>query len=156
MHPDERATARRSLDRRLNQLREHQAFERPPRGWIRAIRNALGMTSAQLAKRLGVVQSRVTAMEQAEMRQTLTLASLAKAAQAMDCQLVYALVPREPLEKLVKNRARLKAKEALNHISHSMVLEAQSVAETDEQEQLERMTREMIGGAGPSLWKDDD
>jgi len=156
MRPKERVIARQSLDKRLNKLRNSEALERPPRGWIRAIRDALGMTSSQLARRLGVVQSRVTVMEQAEMRQTLTLATLEKAAQAMDCQLVYTLVPRKPLEQLVEDRAKLKARKMLTHISHSMVLEAQGVADADEQWQLEQMTREITDRAGSNLWKEDE
>lgn len=156
MRPKERVTARQSLDKRLNKLRNSEALKRPPRGWIRAIRDALGMTSSQLARRLGVVQSRVTVMEQAETRQTLTLATLEKAAQAMDCQLVYALVPRKPLEQLVEDRAQLKARKMLKHISHSMVLEAQGVEDADERWQLEQMTREITHRAGSNLWEEDE
>src|SRR6056297_2717580 len=105
MRPEERITARRILDNRLTSLRDSDAPARPPRGWIRAIREALGMTTSQLAARLGVVQSRVPALEQAEAKKTVTLASLEKAANAMDCRLVYALVPRKPLEELVEERA---------------------------------------------------
>jgi predicted DNA-binding mobile mystery protein A len=112
------------------------------------------MTSSQLAERLGVVQSRVPALEQAEARKTVTLASLEKAAHAMDCRLVYALVPRKPLEELVEDRARLKAKKRLASTSHSMALEAQSVAEADEQEQLKRLTRQLLEKAGSDLWED--
>lgn len=154
MRSEDRATARRKVDERLNSVRNSEAFARPPRGWIRAIRDALGMTSSQLAERLGVVQSRVPALEQAEARKTVTLASLEKAAHAMDCRLVYALVPRKPLEELVEDRARLKAKKRLASTSHSMALEAQSVAEADEQEQLKRLTRQLLEKAGSDLWED--
>ena len=114
------------------------------------------MTTSQLAERLGVVQSRVTAIEKAEAKQTLTLASLEKAAHALDCRLVYALVPREPLEELVEDRARLKARKRLESISHSMTLEAQGVAEADEQPQLERMVQRLLDKPGSELWEDDE
>ncbi|BCO31661.1 transcriptional regulator [Thiohalobacter sp. COW1] len=156
MRPEDRATARRNLDRRLNELKYSEALTRPPRGWIRAIREALGMTTAQLGKRLGVVQSRVTAIEQAEARHTLTLASLEKAAHALDCRLVYALVPRKPLEELVEDRARLKAGKRLESTRHSMALEAQGVAEADEQEQLKRMVQRILDKAGSELWEDGE
>lgn len=156
MRPEDRAAARRNLDKRLNTLRHSEAVSRPPRGWIRAIREALGMTTSQLAKRLGVVQSRVTAIEKAEAKQTLTLASLEKAAHALDCRLVYALVPGEPLEERVEGRARLKARKRLESTSHSMVLEAQGVAEADEQQQLKRMVQRLLDKAGSELWEDDE
>lgn len=156
MRSEERATARRALDNRLNSVRDPEFVARPPRGWIRAIREALGMTTSQLAERLGVVQSRVPALEQSEAKKTVTLASLEKAAHALDCRLVYALVPRKPLEELVKDRARIKAKQRLASTRHSMALEAQSVAETDEIEQLKRLTRQLIEKSGSELWEGDE
>lgn len=156
MRPEDRATARRNLDKRLSGLRDSEALARPPRGWIRAIREAVGMTTAQLAKRLGVVQSRVTVIEKAEVQQSLTLASLEKAAHALDCRLVYALVPRQPLEDLVEDRARLKARKRLEFISHSMALEAQGIAEADEQEQLKRMVQRLLEKSGSDLWEEDE
>lgn len=114
------------------------------------------MTTAQLAKRLGVVQSRVSVMEKAEVQQSLTLASLARAAHALDCRLVYALVPRQPLEDMVEDRARLKARKRIESISHSMALEAQGVAEADEQEQLKRMVRRLLEKSGSDLWEEDE
>ncbi len=83
-------------------LHNTELFARPSRGWLKAIREALGMTTAQLGQRLGVVQSRVVAIEQAEAKGTVTLNSLEKAAQALDCRLVYALVPRQSLEDAVE------------------------------------------------------
>ena len=156
MRHEERATARRMLDERLNSLRYPDALARPPRGWIRAIRDALGMTTSHLAERLGVVQSRVPALERAEARKAVTLASLENAANAMDCRLVYALVPRKPLEELVEDRARRKAGRRLESTRHSMALEAQSVAEAHEEEQLERLIRLLIEKAGSELWEEDE
>lgn len=155
MRPKERTVARRQLDKRLNLLRDSESFARPSRGWVKAIREALGMTTTQLAKRLGVVQSRAVAIEQAEAKGTITLNSLEKAANALDCRLVYALVPRKPLEELVSERAERLAKKRLRSTSHSMALEAQSVKVADEQEQLKRMIERLIEKAGSELWEED-
>ena len=38
----------RHLDQRFRTLRPLAATQRPPKGWVRAIRDALGMTTAQL------------------------------------------------------------------------------------------------------------
>ena len=114
------------------------------------------MTSAQLARRLGVAQSRIPALERAEAKQTLTLASLEKAAHALDCRLVYALVPRKSLDELVEARARRKAKQRLASTGHSMALEAQSVEAADEHAQLEHLIRRLIENAGAELWEDDE
>ena len=155
MRPEDRATARRQLDKRLSSLQNRELFVRPPRGWLKAIREALGMTTTQLAQRLGVVQSRVVAIEQGESKGSITLNSLEKAAQALDCRLVYALVPGQPLEDMVKKRASLLAKNRLKSASHTMALEAQGVEAADENEQLKRLIRQLIEKPGSKLWEKD-
>ena len=155
MRAEDRALARRQLDKRLAELRELAAFSRPPRGWVKAIREALGMTTAQLARRLGVSQPRVTAMEKGEIQGSLTLESLEKAAHAMDCRLVYALVPREPLADAVRKQAVRKARNKLASTSHSMVLEAQAVDQEFEAEQIERLAYRLQERAGAALWDDE-
>lgn len=154
MRFQDRAQARRQLDKRLNTLRNAENLTRPPRGWIKAIREALGMTTAQLAKRLGVVQSRAVAIEKAEITGSITLDSLERAAQALDCRLVYTLVPRQPLDKLVADRAEILARKRLETAGHSMKLEAQGVDETDEIEQLRKMIDKIIAQGGSKLWED--
>lgn len=154
MRFEDRATARRQLDKRLSLLQNMDIFACPPRGWVKAIREALGMTTAQLARRLSVAQSRAVTIEQAEAKGTITLHSLEKAAQALDCQLVYVLVPRKPLEALVEDRAQALAKTRLKSTVHSMALEDQSVAAEDESEQLKALTRRLIEEAGSKLWDD--
>ena len=154
MRPNERASARRQLDKRLCLLNDTQSLARPPRGWIKAVREALGMTTAQLAKRLGVSQPRAVGIEKAEARGAITLDSLERAARALDCRLVYALVPNKPLDELVEERARLLAKKRLASIIHSMSLEAQSVDISDEQEQFKRLVRQMVEQSGSVLWED--
>ena len=156
MRAKDRATARRQLDQRLSVLRDTQALTRPSRGWIKAIREALGMTTAQLATRLGVSQPRVVAIEKAEAQKAITLDSLERAAHALDCRLVYTLVPRKPLEELVEERAKARARQRLQVTSHSMALEAQSVTGPDEEEQRKRLTQKLLENAGSELWKEDE
>ncbi len=155
MRAKDRVTARYQLDKRLNSLRYSDIFARPPRGWIKAIREALGMTTAQLGKRLGVSQPRAVKIENTETKGSITLDSLERAAHALDCRLVYALVPRKPLDELVAERAERLAKKRLESTRHSMALEGQGVETTDEQEQLKRMIQSLLDKAGSELWKDD-
>src|SRR5262249_45646926 len=115
--------ARKQLDRRLAPLLKAEALARPPRGWIRAIRDALGMTTAQLAHRIGVSQPRVVRLEKSEIEDSVTLATLRQAAEALDCALVYAFLPKQPLEELVRERARQLAEKQLARTHHSMRLE---------------------------------
>ena len=127
-------------------------YKPPVRGWIKAVREALGMTTAQLAKRLHVKQPSVIAMEQSEAKGTIELATLRRVAEALDCTLVYALVPRKSLDTLVQERAREAASERLRMISHSMALEDQRVRDEDERAQLERLAQKLIDGPGSTLW----
>ena len=151
----DRASARRQLDKRLNLLRDSNVITRPPRGWIKAIREALGMTTAQLARRIGVSQPRVVAIEKAEKNASITLDSLERAARAMDCRVVYALIPIKPLDDLVEERARIVAEKRLQSTQHSMALEAQSVEKSDEEEQLKHLSERLINKAGSALWEND-
>ena len=114
--------ARRALDQVLRPHRDHPT-PLPPRGWIRAIRDAMGMTAEQLAERMGVTRQAVTQLERSEAQGTVTLASLRRAAEALGCSVQYVLVPEEPLEQRVTERARAQARELLSEVEHTMALE---------------------------------
>jgi len=149
------ALARRNLDKRLAPLRRSAAFMRPPRGWVRAIRDALGMTAGQLADRLGVSQPRVTALERNEIEDRLTLGKLRQAAEALDCTLVYALVPNRPLGAMVEERARALADRQLARIHHTMRLEDQALTAEDLAAERERLVAEYLRGNPRRLWDEE-
>jgi predicted DNA-binding mobile mystery protein A len=155
MRAQDKAVARRQLDKRLMSMENPEALTRPPRGWVKATREALGMTAEQLGARLGVSQVRVLALEKGEVRGSLTLASLERAAHALDCRLVYALVPRKPLEELIEERASKLAHKQLQATRHTMALEAQPVDAAEEAAQLRRLKQELIDKAGSSLWEEE-
>jgi predicted DNA-binding mobile mystery protein A len=119
--------SRSRLDRRMKKFGPVRRFAPPVRGWIKAIRAALGMSSAQLAKRLRIAQPTVVALEQSEAKGTIQLATLRRVAEALDCTLIYALVPNKPLETMVRDRARLFARRRLGPVEHSMLLENEAV-----------------------------
>jgi predicted DNA-binding mobile mystery protein A len=102
------AARRRSLDDRLENVGQHIG-PRPQRGWLREIRDALGMSSSDLAARLGVTHGRVSQLERAELDGSIGIGTLERAAQAMHCELRYVLIPTEPLVGLVYTQARRKA-----------------------------------------------
>ena len=144
--------ARSALDARLAPLRPTDRFAVPPKGWVRAIRDALGMSGAQLAARMGVKPPSVVALEQSEAADTIRLETLRKAAASLDCQLIYALVPNRPLEDMVAERARAKALEALGGISHSMAMEDQKVSADDLEDRIQTFTIETLRDR--DLWED--
>jgi Fic-DOC domain mobile mystery protein B/predicted DNA-binding mobile mystery protein A len=97
---------RQQLDHSLAELKPLGASRRPVRGWLRAIRSGLGMSGVDLAERLGVKPPRVVEMEKNELRGAITLKVLERAADAMGCSLVYALIPRAgSLEQTLRNQA---------------------------------------------------
>ena len=132
--------ARKHLDKRLDRFRPVTELTRPPRGWLRAIREALGMTATQFAARLQVSQPRISALEKGEVDGSLTLASLQRAAEALECTLVYALVPRLPLETLLMDRAREAATKKIMRVDQTMRLENQRVDAKELQSERERLT----------------
>jgi len=121
------AKSRSSLDKRFQQWGPPDQYLAPNRGWIKAIRNALGMTTAQLAARIGIKQPSMVALEQSEERGTIELATLRRVAEALDCRLIYALVPNQPLDAIVRDRARAFIGKRLQPVEHSMLLEDQKV-----------------------------
>lgn len=146
------AIARKSLEARLSQLRPIERFARPHRGWIRAIRDSLGMTTVQLAQRLGVSQPRVSAIEKDEMTNSLTLETLMRVAEALDCTFVYALVPNSSLDDMVRQQAQKVAMESLAQVEQTMRLEDQEVMGVERQNQLEDLTNDLIAHDLRRIW----
>jgi predicted DNA-binding mobile mystery protein A len=127
MKPEVRQRARARLDVKLAAIKPLDQFTVPPKGWIRAIRDAIGMSGAQLALRLGITAQGLVSVERSEAQGRIQLNTLRRAAEAMDCVLVYALVPNTSLTEMVERRARELALKALQRVSHSMALEDQQV-----------------------------
>ena len=142
--PERAALARLLLDERFA---EHGAVVvpvRPQRGWIRAIRDALDMSSRQLGERLGVAHSSVVQLERSEVSGTIKLVTLARVAEALDCDLVYSLVPRRSLEETVRSQARSIALVEIGRVDRTMSLEDQRLPSKQLQTQLEAYAHELI------------
>lgn len=120
--PEMLALQRKQLDSRL---RDFPTTETPRGGWIRTIREALGMTMAQLGKRLAITPQSLKSLEERERKGTISLAKLSEAAEALDCELRIALVPRTSLEDTMRRQAARKASEQRNRLLHTMSLESQ-------------------------------
>jgi len=131
--------ARKLLDARLRELKPASRYATPHAGWIRAIRDALGMSAAQLGRRLEVSGPAVTTMERSEREGTVGLPSLRRAAEALDCTVVYAFIPNSSLEDTVRTRAEQVLAQQLRRAHQTMVLEDQSVEMPDSsrEEQLQ-------------------
>lgn len=144
MKNDTRRRARQRLDERLAALKPEDRFQPPPKGWIKAIRDALGMTGVQLARRQKISPQSVDALEKSESGGTIQLNTLRRAAEALDCRLVYALVPNSSLEGAVNERARKIAIRDLGRIAHTMTLEAQGTGDVDLEARIDAYIRDML------------
>jgi predicted DNA-binding mobile mystery protein A len=134
----------KQLDRTLEPFLAAQKVSRPRRGWLRAIREAVGIPASDLARTLGTSRQLPLQLEKAEAEDRITLKSLRAAASALDCDLVYALVPKAgTMEDLIENRARAQARKHVLEVEHSMALEDQAVGRVDEA--VEAETRRLAG-----------
>jgi predicted DNA-binding mobile mystery protein A len=140
---DFRQLRSKQLDRALAPFRSANA-PRPPKGWIRAIREALGLSSAELAARMKTNRSLIVQQEKAEADDRITLKSLRAFASALDCDLIYAFVPRAGnLQELVDARERTAAKTNVLGVEHSMALENQASGNLEQaiEAEAERLSR---------------
>ena len=146
---------RSQLDAKLSGLRllAEDARQVPRRGWLKAVRESLGMSAAQLGARLAISAPSVLKFEANEVSRALTLASLERAARAMGCQLVYALVPDEPLEIQLDKQAERAARRKLERSEHSMLLEDQSVPSPLRELEVADLARTIKERLGPELWE---
>lgn len=152
MKDETRKRARTRLDERLEVLRPADRFMVPPKGWVRALRDALGMTGAQLGARMGIRPQTVETIEKSEAAGTIQLNTLRRAAEALDCTLVYALVPNTSLEAMVNARARKIAIRELQRVAHSMRLEAQGTDDANLEARIQAYIRDMLSER--DLWNE--
>lgn len=120
----DRSKARTALERDIKRHRDAPT-PAPRSGWIRAIRDALGMSTNELAKRVGLSKGRIGQIERAEQDRSLTLGTLERVAAALDCRVEYLLVPNWPLDDMVWEQARAKAAAEIAAVDHTMALENQ-------------------------------
>jgi predicted DNA-binding mobile mystery protein A len=144
MKIESRKRARQRLDERLELLKPAERFRAPPKGWVRAIRDALGMSGVQFAARLGVQPPSVAALEASEESGSIQLKTLRRAAEGLNCTLVYALVPNDSLEDAVHARARKIALRDLGRVAHTMKLEAQETPDGATDERIEAYIRDNV------------
>jgi predicted DNA-binding mobile mystery protein A len=134
------------FDRKLAQLQEAArsfVLEAPSSGWIRTIRQVLGMSSSALAKRLGIAHTGLLKLEKGERSGTVSLATLRRAAEALDADFVYAIVPRKSVRDTVRARARQLAEERVLPVAKSMHLEAQGLSPEQLERRIEELARDL-------------
>jgi len=145
---------REQYQHKFNQLVDINELIRPKEGWVRTLRKALGMSSPQMAKRLGMSKSQASQMERMEIDDRITLKQLRRVAGSFDCDLIYALVPRKPFETIIRDRAKYKAQKLVKKTDVQMKLEAQQLSSTQLDAQIEIEIERLVKEMPRNLWED--
>jgi predicted DNA-binding mobile mystery protein A len=147
---------REQLDASLKRFSPLLTVSAPPKGWIRAIRDALGMTAKQLAGRLDVAQQAVARIEKEEPAGSVTIKTMRRIAESLDCVFVYGFVPRTSLEETVARQAQKVAIQRLTQASQTMSLENQSLSRVENEQALSHLVDELIRTLPSTLWDGHD
>ncbi len=131
----------------------HVGFAVPSEGWVATVSKALGMSGAQLARRLGVSRASVSQTEKNEMSGSVTLKHMQKAANALGCRFVYAIVPDERIEDVIRDQARRKATKLVQRVSGHMALESQSLPLEKAQAEIARLRDELMRDMPSDFWE---
>jgi len=152
-----KSNQKRIVQQKLDQLSKLNE-PMPPSGWVKAIRGSLGLSIRQLAERVGVGHGSINQLEKREPKKRVTLESLENAARAMDCKVVYAIVPQvsgETLDDIIRNKAVAAASKILKEVSHTMKLEAQGTSDKQVQNEIKRIANQLIETGDNRIWDVD-
>ena len=147
---------RRIIEMKINLWKKLRTEKRPPMGWLKAVRGALGINTRQLAKRCGVQHSSILRIEKNETQNKVSIESLKKLASAMDCQLIYAIVPKtgyNSLEEIINHQTQLLANKLMKQVDHTMRLEAQGTSSKEIQNQTRKLANELKDKMDPRIWE---
>ncbi|MGH1480519.1 MAG: mobile mystery protein A [Geminicoccales bacterium] len=127
----------------------------PSEGWIATMRKALGMTGAQLGRRLGLSRKRISQAEKAEAEGGVTLRSMHEFAKAMDARFVYAILPKDgTADDIIERQALYKAKALVSRVSTHMALEKQALEERQNQAEIKRLADELARTPPSDFWEE--
>lgn len=143
---------REQLDSKIVPLKDFALTGLSNIGWIKTIREALGMTSSQLAKRAGLSQSRISHIEKAETDGNIKLSTMQNIAQGLDMEFVYGFVPKDTLEYMVREQAKKISLERMKRLSHTMSLELQELSAKDKESTLKDMIDKILIDEPKDFW----
>ncbi|MCB0350849.1 MAG: mobile mystery protein A [Bdellovibrionales bacterium] len=143
---------RRQLDRFYKELKKIN-LKRPKEGWVKEVRSSLGMSLEDLGKRLGTIKQRIQAIEKSELDGKVTVESLQKTAEAMGCDFIYFIVPKESLEKVIETQAEIAARSMLSQVDKTMKLEKQGMDSNEQKQAIDDMKKKILSEKINKIWK---
>lgn len=144
---------REQLSQKLEKLKSLRKLTVPSVGWIKTIRESLGMTTYDLAERADIDQSRISRIESAESRGEIKLSTLKNIADALGVQFVYGFVPEEDLEQMVREQAKKIALKRMDRLNHTMKLEEQNLDEKERKKALEDLVEKILVEDPQNFWR---
>lgn len=128
----------------------------PPEGWLRTMRKALGMSGAQLARKMGVTRALISQAENNEVYGNVTLKTMQTMAEAMGCRFVYAVLPPKgkETEDVIFAQAMKKARAIAERTNEHMALEGQSLFKATLENQIERLAQRLAVEMASDFWND--
>jgi predicted DNA-binding mobile mystery protein A len=142
----------RQLDEALTPFTPLRHRPPPVTGWAKAIRGALGISVRQMSRRAGLSRTSITSAETGEAKGTVQFDTLRGLADALDCDLVYALVPRTSLAHTIEAQASRKAAALVGRVADSMKLEAQGVDDEATEHQVRDLAAKLLRDRGRDFW----
>lgn len=146
----------------VDEVSVSKRFSIPKTGWIKTVRTALSMSGAALARRLGSHRSLVSYLERAENDGSITIKKLKDAAEAMNCELIYAIIPKETVENsrpkiedIIRKQAMEKAKSVVLQASAQMELESQQLSKEALSKEINRLAEQLINDMSQNFWEID-
>jgi predicted DNA-binding mobile mystery protein A len=121
-------------------------------GWIKLLREAFGMSTTQLAKRVGIDQSRISRIENAEIEGDLKLSTLKKVAKGLNMKFVYGFIPHESLENIVIEQAKKIAKVRIDRVNKTMRLEEQELSDTEKAKAFDDLAQKILIEDPKDFW----
>lgn len=144
---------RAQLDRSFINLKTLN-LKTPKKGWLKEIRESLGMSMKDLAERLGTIKQRIERIEKDEIASKVTLETMKKTAEAMNCDFVYFILPKNSLEEILKGQSLKAAEKILKQVGKTMTLEAQSTSNLSQKKMIENLAQDMLLKEDRKIWKE--
>jgi len=141
------------LNEKMDKLTVLQHIIMPPIGWIKAIRNGIGMSMEQLGKKLSITKQAVMDIEKREKEGAITIKSMQEIAKVIDMKFVYGFVPNAgSLEQMIETRSLEIAIKIVQRTSTSMKLEDQVNSKERIEKAIKERAAEIINKTPKILW----